>query len=102
MKDRVVVEYKGTYRELKQYLMRNDPHCYYCGIEVVDYGKIPDGTTEPNDMATIDHTISRFYRNKNEIVPKVLACNYCNKKRAAEEQKLFKKGKTLPSLNRTE
>lgn len=89
--------YYGTscrsYRKMKLELMENDPHCYYCKIEVVDYGQIPPRERQPEDMATVDHLVSKFYRKSGQVVPKVLACQACNNKRAKEEQKIFPHGR---------
>ena len=84
--------FTGSYRKLKLALIVNDPRCYYCRKEVKDYGRLPDGMSNPKDMATIDHTVSRFFRKKGERVVKVLCCFSCNHKNHAKEQILFPAG----------
>lgn len=78
------------YRPLKLELLKEKPYCYWCGIKVIDY--IPkDGERTPDNTATIDHLISRFWRNKGKVVKKVLCCNKCNNLRARLEEKgIFK------------
>lgn len=77
----------GGYRKLKLELMAKDKHCHWCKIEVHDHVQI-EGVRQPDDTATIDHLISRFFRKKGETVAKVLACQKCNLQRARDEEKL--------------
>ncbi len=80
-----------SYKIIKDKMMADDPHCYWCGILCVDYGKREPGTRDPHDMATVDHLVSRWYRNSGAIVPKVLACSKCNGDRAFVEDAWFRK-----------
>jgi len=72
-----------TMQRQRARLMEADPHCWYCGIEVTDYGT--DGGQQKPDQATLEHLISR--RNSWESGrthsrgPKVLACYECNSTR---------------------
>lgn len=63
--------------------------CFWCDIVVEDYGDREEqqklGIRDPDDMATIDHVKSKYFRKKGEAVEKVLACNKCNQKRALKE-----------------
>lgn len=69
-------------------LFRADPHCFWCGIEVV-----LDGHKRP-DLATVDHLYSRWHpeRKARHIegrgVLHVMACSACNSERAACENQL--------------
>lgn len=73
-------------------LMEKDPHCHWCGIEVVywyvqEWGNNGEGRM-PANFATLDHIYDRFeiekrfeaWKNKDES-RHVLACNGCNQKR---------------------
>lgn len=65
--------------------------CFWCDIEVVEYG-IPDSKFD--NQSTLDHVVSKFYRDKGDDVLKVLCCHSCNKARATyENRKLTKKHK---------
>ena len=72
-------------------LMAKDPHCHWCGIEVI-YRKLTFGEKMPDNFATIDHLFSRLSPQRGqkqhptqEIT--VLACNKCNFIRGKEEEK---------------
>jgi hypothetical protein len=54
-----------------------DSTCFWCECPVIRH----IGANEPNNMATIDHMISRYFRKKGDEVLKVLACRRCNLKR---------------------
>ncbi len=71
--------------------MSIDPFCHWCNLLTHDHGAIPDGEVSPFDNATVDHLVSRFFREKGTIVPKVLACDRCNKKRAEIENAFFER-----------
>jgi 5-methylcytosine-specific restriction endonuclease McrA len=64
-------------------LMREDPHCWYCGMEL-HYVETTAGAM-PVDYPTIEHLFTR--RNGNRIVNnpedtrRVLACPDCNMSR---------------------
>ena len=87
-------------RDFKLFLMKENPHCFYCGILVKDYNKTwKKGEVIPLDIATIDHTKSRFERVRGEVVDKVLACFACNQHRSkiecTETHKDIHKARTL-------
>lgn len=75
-------------RSLKLALMREFKVCFWCGIEVKDYGDLTHKKSPP-DLATVDHMVSKFFRSKGEGVLKVLACAACNTRRSAEECKIY-------------
>ena len=82
--------HKKRYRELKLALLEEFGVCFWCGIKVSDYSP-KDGERNPPDMATIDHTVSRYHREKHSTVLKVLSCEHCNTKRSSRENKKFGK-----------
>lgn len=94
----VLIEINSRYvfrrdnRKFKLELLAAFKTCYWCGVECKDYPHKDFEQQEP-DSATIDHTISRFYRQKGESVLKVLACYACNQRRAKEEGIAFYKNK---------
>lgn len=70
-------------------MMGTDPHCHWCGVNVVYYQLRP-GETTPDNFATIDHLYSRYSSIRQTISDGktktlVLACNECNQKRSDEE-----------------
>ena len=78
---------KFTRRRLR--LWKDNPHCYWCGIETV----LADGERPlPPDAATLDHIRSRFVPERAQKDGKwrqgiiVLACNECNHERGRMEQ----------------
>lgn len=78
----------GSRAQLRRALLRDIRVCYWCGIECKEY-TVQKGEKYPDDMATIDHLVSRFHRKRGEVVPKVLACNRCNIERGRVEAKKF-------------
>lgn len=85
-----VMEWYSGYRQMKLYLLDKFKICFWCKVKVKDYGNREEeqkiGIPDPDDMATIDHTKSRFLRIKGEVVEKVLACNKCNQERSRNKQ----------------
>lgn len=75
-----------TYRDVRLALLEKYGTCYWCNRTVKDYPKT-NGQRSKDDLATIDHIVSRFFRKKGEKVPKVLACYKCNSKRAKNEER---------------
>ncbi len=73
-------------KELRSNLFKEHPFCFWCGVLVIQYIVEPGHRPEDN-MATLDHIKSRFFRKKGEKVEKVLACYRCNQKRAQKENK---------------
>ncbi len=57
-------------------LMREDPHCWYCGCEVFP-GSGHEGAVRP-DLATVEHLFSRHYGSRPQTGSRVLACRECN------------------------
>jgi len=78
---------KSKCRRLKN-LFNKNPYCFWCNCLVVlgnRYGN--DSKTQPPNMATLDHVISRNNKNwekgmKNRLV---LSCFKCNQERQAKE-----------------
>jgi len=71
----------------KENLFREDPHCYWCGIEVINY-PLADGERMPDNFATLDHLDTRLSGNRGVIKNQtrtVLACSKCNFDRGVEE-----------------
>lgn len=68
--------------------MKKDPHCYWCGKEVIYY-ELKHGERTPHNFATLDHLYSRYSPLRREVHFKektlVLACNACNHRRGIEE-----------------
>src|SRR5437762_2332527 len=78
-------------------LMEADPHCHWCGVEVIYYTPAWNERV-PLNFATIDHFFSRFTMQKRleawrESMKRrdgshyTLACWECNQKRAVDEAK---------------
>lgn len=67
-------------------LMREDPHCYWCGCEVV-YFELKRHQTMPPNFATIDHINSRLLNpdGRPSVGQQVLACSSCNEARNQQE-----------------
>lgn len=66
-------------------LMQEDPHCVWCGCEVV-YWEDNAGLTLPPNFATIDHLYSRLTPGGRPIKGEtVLACLTCNQERCYRE-----------------
>jgi HNH endonuclease len=64
--------------------MKRDPHCHYCGCEVVYYDN--HGGRLPPNFATIDHVYSRLTPGGRPIKgDTVLACKKCNEERGIAE-----------------
>ena len=84
-------------RELKLQYLAMGLKCFWCDKVVKDYGNTEAirkaGLKIPEDMATIDHMVSRYFRKKGEKVQKVLACDPCNNRRSHEEELIYGKRK---------
>jgi len=65
---------------LEELIKISDSKCIWCGCEVERF-KVVKGKKNPKNNATVDHLIPRPFRKKDEISPKVLACERCNLKR---------------------
>ena len=70
--------------------MEKDPHCRWCGVEVV-YFELQKNQRTPDNFATIDHLKDRNNPTRREVGMKaitlVLACNKCNWERSETERK---------------
>jgi len=81
-----VVRLNGSQRRARrrQVLMKRDPHCAYCGCEVVYFDN--HGGQLPPNFATIDHVYSRLTPGgRPRKGDTVLACRACNEARGHEE-----------------
>lgn len=75
----------------KRNLMREDPHCYWCGIEVTEYSQeeILQFGLLPLNMATVDHLNVKHKGRRKQLRSwqlklgpvTVLACLRCNMRR---------------------
>jgi hypothetical protein len=67
--------------------MKTDPHCHWCGCEVV-YFTLQRGQVTPTNFATIDHLNSRLANPDGRplVGEQVLSCNGCNQTRNREEE----------------
>jgi hypothetical protein len=68
----------------REQLMRYDPHCHWCGCEVV-YFEPQRRQKVPDNFATIDHVYSRMAGRPLQG-RWVLACSRCNQERGQAEQ----------------
>lgn len=91
---RGIYKWYGSKQKLRQRLanMNGGWVCCWCKRPVKEYLTELERHKQP-DQATIDHTKSRYYRKKGEVVLKVLACRRCNRLRAKAETKLIEKQK---------
>lgn len=88
-------ERRLTQRQVKLLFMEQDPHCFWCGIEVREY-ILRRGQHSPHDLATVDHLFDRLepdkrYRNWESNINKVLACYSCNHQRALFKERILGK-----------
>jgi hypothetical protein len=79
---------KIAIREWMHQAMATDPHCWFCGIEVVwDEALKTTDHARPPDWPTYDHLISRMNTDRNQperlAAGGVLACCQCNADRGA-------------------
>jgi len=58
-------------------LMKEDPHCCYCGCEVVYY-VLKEGEQAPDNFATIEHVNTRIDGLRPKQGTRLLACYKCN------------------------
>ena len=81
-------------------LMEQNPHCHWCGIEVVyfyaqEWGPRPGQAGKmPTNFATLDHIYDRWdweirlqKAKERDATRHVLACNACNRKRNNDRMK---------------
>ncbi len=83
----------GYFRKRRERLMREDPHCHWCGKALTlypDYGK-HGFKAMPHDYPTIDHLVSAFMGPRQNVKMNertlVLACPQCNNARNVAETK---------------
>jgi hypothetical protein len=78
----------NQYRKRKLALLAEDPHCFWCGVEVADYVPREYDSHRPRHMATIDHIYSRVHphRVSGGRGKWVLACYPCNHTRGIHER----------------
>lgn len=83
---------KKHWKEIRQQFMDANPHCHWCGQEVVYFYAITM-TKMPGNFATIDHLYDRFdprrYRAYSDLEDLVLACNSCNLKRGKKRTEMI-------------
>jgi hypothetical protein len=71
-------------RRRRENLMREDPRCYYCRVEVVYF--FPHPMPLPDNFATIDHVNSRVLHPVRPLQGRtVLSCWRCNHIRNCRE-----------------
>lgn len=77
----------------REQLMKEDPHCFWCGIEVTN--EWPEGRIKPPaNLATLDHVYDKWMPKEREEAWKngddkrrVLACYRCNQRRNNDRMK---------------
>lgn len=73
-------------RRRRERLMAEDPHCHWCGSEVVYY-ELAAHESMPGNFATIDHLHDRYSYTRRDASGEqriVLACRACNHRRGEE------------------
>lgn len=84
-------------RVRRRNLMREDPHCWYCGRDLV-FVEVSGGQL-PEDYPTIEHLFSRYSGrisiNTTNELRRVLACPKCNNDRARWEEALVQAGEQI-------
>lgn len=78
-------------RKLKLLFLEKYRVCFWCGVNVRVIEHARNTSRLAQDMATIDHVESKYFRKKGQVVTKVLACYSCNKKRADIENRIYGK-----------
>lgn len=86
---------RSRLRRIRNKLHAENPNCHYCGRPTI----LPEHTNPPvtkqrvkvpHNMATVDHLFSRYHplrRIHKGEKRYVLACNWCNGRRAKKEEK---------------
>lgn len=74
-------------------MLAADPHCWYCGTEVVEVGHHQRRSWEPKtsvpaNAATIEHKFHRLKGDRPALGALVLACGECNNERNGYSQQL--------------
>lgn len=78
---------ENGYRALKLSLLQQFGVCFWCDRKVSDYNRTKG--YQPPDTATVDHLVSKYFREPGDVSLKVLSCLECNQERAHNEHKLF-------------
>lgn len=82
---------KNNVKRRRLYLLREDPHCWYCGVLVEEINW--DSGSPPSNAATLEHLTSSFLISRG--APRegdgysVLACYECNMARGRWEELLM-------------
>lgn len=66
-------------------LMAEDPHCAYCGREVV-YWRLAPGEKTPGNFATIEHVNTRNGGPRPLRGALLLACHDCNQAKGEQDR----------------
>ena len=82
-------------RLIRERLMRENPHCCWCGVEVIWYYIPGNAKPLPDNFATLDHLyqegdpkrIKAWKKGERQIV---LACNKCNHERGKKYEEVLK------------
>jgi hypothetical protein len=69
---------KKNYKGAKNILLAKDPHCHWCGIDLI------------KETATLDHVIPLSRGGINNMNNYVLACSPCNQERGNSMPELIK------------
>lgn len=88
-------------RNRRKNLMKVDPHCWYCGLELVyvEQQGVANSRDIPYNYPTIEHLFSRnsgrLSVNHTNDTRRVLACPECNWNRARWEELLILAGEPV-------
>ncbi len=101
------MKWKNQPKLRRENLMKKDPHCYWCGVEVIYYRLIKHEKV-PDNFATLDHlhtrytlAVKRATAGQHKPVT-VLACWKCNNERGKKEtesmprEELWKRAHSYP------
>jgi hypothetical protein len=69
-------------------LLAEDPHCAYCGREVV-YFKPQQGKALPGNFATIEHVYTRIEGRRPRQGQQILACLDCNHDKGGQDERAY-------------
>lgn len=89
------------WKEIRDAFLYQDPHCRWCGREVIFY-VLQDGEKTPKNYATIDHLYDKMDPRRYNLYPDnehlVLACYDCNQKRHKKRQSTISKAEQTARL----
>jgi len=81
---------RAKYRRQRERMMAADPHCCYCGTELVHFNPGPRLRKReplPDNFVTIEHVNSRNQGSPRPLRGQwKLACKRCNEERGAAEE----------------